>query len=179
MEKLILITYVSLPTVSCNKNNCFLRAWWDHAPAPSTAVVASSCEMSSLWHWPKADLTPENLVPQVPPHLWHRPLTSANPVQRQSESPSTAPGLVSWLPCFVQQPNTSNAYPETVTSGFSYLLNLRVSDLYFPRERCSVMLNSNLVRQKNKVFFILALQAEPLYKQEHKCPEAKKQARSA
>lgn len=40
-------------------------------------------------------------------------------------------------------------------------------------------LNSNLVRGKNKVFFILALQAELLYKQEHECPEAKKQARSA
>lgn len=42
-----------------------------------------------------------------------------------------------------------------------------------------MMLNSNLVRGENNILFILALQAELLYKQEHECPEAKKQARSA
>lgn len=58
MEKLIVITYVSLPTFSCKKNNSSLLTWWDHAPMRGChiEVVVSSYEMSFPW-------SPENLVP--------------------------------------------------------------------------------------------------------------------
>lgn len=98
-EELILVTYVSLPTFSCKKNNCSLPTWWDRAPMRDKhmGVVVSGYEMSSPWRWPKAEGTPENMVPRVPPDLWHRRLTSANPLRRassqESERPSITPRL--------------------------------------------------------------------------------------
>lgn len=110
------------------------------------------------------------------PHVWPRHSARAQPAQRAAgqelEAHLSPRGRPRCFPLSAQQ--AANG-----TSGFNSLPNLRGSNLYFPWERCSTMLNSSLVRGKNKVFFILAFQAELLYKQEHECPEAKKQTRSA
>lgn len=66
----------------------------------NTGVVVSSYEMSSPWHRPAAERTPENMVPQVPPDLWHRHLTSAKPLQQASSQESESPRLDEPVPLF-------------------------------------------------------------------------------
>lgn len=138
--------------------------------------------MSSPWHGAHGAL-PRGLgklcTTQKAPHPTKIPMPHIWPSTPSAASSGAGAGThlsplrrPRCFPLSVQQ-------PANITSGFNSLPNLQGSNLYFPWERCSTMLNSSLVRGKNKVFFILAFQAELLYKQEHECPEAKKQTRSA
>lgn len=123
-------------------------------------MVVPSYEISSPWHWPKAERAPENLVPgfllMSGTDISHQQ-THCGEHHHRNLSVHLLP--LPWLsqsPFFcVTTKYLNTVCPENTTSGFNSLPKPRVSNLYFPRERCSTMLNSNLAGGKTRYFLFL------------------------